>query len=121
VAKVPEAVGAPCDHSRHAPRSCGLMERATFNDRITGSNSSGAIRFVSGPSVAYCDVIPEDAPQDWEMGPKMTPGEFGIFLEHLWHPRGHSPYAVATGKTPEEAKLKASGLFRGQITGWVVV
>jgi hypothetical protein len=88
------------------------VERAVFHDRITGSNSSGAQSWVTGPAVVYCDIIPPDAPQDWEFGPKMKPGQFGIFLEHRWYPRLHSPYAVLTALTPEDAKRSAPGLFR---------
>ena len=107
------------------------MEKAIFRDRITGSNSSGAQSWVTGPTVVYCDLIPDDAPQDWPMGPKLVPGQFGIFLEHLYYPRLHGPYAVITAKTPEEAKAGAPGLFRpvrnedgkmrNQMAAWEVV
>ena len=88
------------------------MESSVFHDQITRSNSSGIARILSGEFTVYCDVIPDDAPQDWSMGPTQKPGEFGLYHEHLHYPRRHGAYAFATGKTPEEAKGKASGFFR---------
>jgi hypothetical protein len=90
------------------------METAVFQDRGTKTSSDGNQLFLYGP---FCDLIPDDAPQDWELGPKMRPGEFGIFLAHAWHPRGHSPYAVLTAKTSEDAKAGASRAVSADQTG----
>jgi|SRR5882724_3106823 len=97
------------------------MERATFEDRITRSSSDGKQSILFGPKNVYCDVIPEDAPQDWSMGPKLIPGQFGVFLEHLYYPLHHGPYAIVTAKNPDDAKKAAAGLFRKQISAWEFV
>jgi hypothetical protein len=87
-------------------------ERATFIDWSTGSDSSGVQYFCSGEFVVYVHEIPEDAPQDWPMGVKQTPGTFGAYREHLFYPAKHGPYAFAVGKTMEEAKSAATGCFK---------
>lgn len=100
------------------------MQKAVFRNYITGSNSSGAQSYTSGDYVVYCDIIPPDCKTDWSMGPKMVPGEYGIFLQHLFYPRRHGHYAVATGKTEDDAMSKASGLFQsakdsgGKVSDW---
>ncbi|MEI9975082.1 MAG: hypothetical protein WDO73_25330 [Ignavibacteriota bacterium] len=69
----------------------------------------------------FVDLIEPDAPQDWELGPKMVPGQYGAFLGNRICPRGHSPYAFATGKTEDEAAAKVGGFFRAKIIDWADV
>lgn len=90
------------------------MIKATFSNWISRSNSNGGHWVTPGERVVYVDVIPPDAPQDWSMGPKMVPGQYGAFLANGWHPRGHSPYAFEVGKTEAEARDKVSGFFEGR-------
>lgn len=96
---------------------------ATFEDLITGSNSSGN-QFICptpGGRRMYCDRIPPDAPQDWEMGPKQKPGEYGVYHEHLWYPRRHGPYAIATAKTAEDAMASAKSFWVHLVYPWVEI
>ena len=88
------------------------MITATFEGWIARSNTNGGVWHTPGARQVFVDIIPADAPRDWGMGPKMVPGQFGCFLGNAIHPRGHSPYAFATGKTEEEARLQAGGFFR---------
>lgn len=97
------------------------MTKAFFEGYIGRSNSNGGQWVTPGAREVFVDIIPPDAPQDWLLGPKMKPGEYGVFLGNPIHPRGHSPYAIATGKTEEEAEGKASGFFVKRLTPFVDV
>ena len=92
------------------------MERAVFRDKITGSNSSGQQKICYGLFEVYCDVIPDDAPQDWELGPKQTPGHFGLYTEHLYYRERHGRYAFAVAATPEDCKAMAP--FKEKVEPW---
>jgi hypothetical protein len=88
-----------------------------YEDWIARSNSNGGVWYLDGVKLVYVDAIPADAPQDWLLGPTMRPGEFGAFLPNAIHPRGHSPYAFAVGKTEEAACGQVSGFFRRRADG----
>ena len=87
-------------------------ERAVFIDWSSGSDSSGVTHWCYGEFPVIVEEIPADAPSDWPMGPKQTPGTFGAYREHLFYPAKHGPYAFAVGKTADEAKSAATGCFR---------
>jgi hypothetical protein len=97
------------------------MESALFEDLSVSRGSSGVTRGASGLFRVYCDVIPEDAPQDWKMGPAQTPGLFGAYRAHGFYERGHGPYAFAVAKTPEDAKAAAKGFFKQQVMPFSLV
>ena len=94
------------------------MISAMYEGWIARSNTNGGHWYTDGVREVFVDLIPSDAPQDWSMGPKMVPGQYGAFLSNPIHPRGHSPYAFATGKTEEDARGKVSGFFRAKVSDW---
>ncbi len=90
----------------------------TFRDLITGSNTSGKQFICPGEVGIIIDQIPADAPQDWTMGPKMVPCDWGAYRAHGFYPSGHGPYAFATGKTEAAAFEAACGHFAGRFCDW---
>ncbi len=89
-----------------------------FRDLVTGANTSGKQFVCYGEYRVVIDPIPEDAPQDWEMGPTMRPGEFGAFIAHEFYACGHGPYAFAVGKDARVAFQNATVKFAGNYCEW---
>jgi hypothetical protein len=92
--------------------------RLVFSNLITGSNTNGKQFVCKGEFGVIIDRIPADAPQDWELGPKQRPGDWGVYRAHGFYPSGHGPYAIASGKTPREAFDAACSCFAGRICQW---
>ncbi len=89
----------------------------TFRDLITGSNTSGKQFICPGEVGIIIDQIPADAPQDWTMGPKMVPCDWGAYRAHGFYPSGHGPYAFATGKRPQRLRRHADTLPEDFVIG----
>jgi hypothetical protein len=94
------------------------MITAQYEGWTVNKGSSGGSRITSGVRGVFIDIIPADAPQDWSMGPRMVPGEFGAFLNNSTCSRGHSQYAFEVGKTEESVRLKVGGHFASKVSDW---
>lgn len=92
--------------------------RLVFRDLITGSNTNGHQFICKGEFEVIIDLIPTNAPTDWEMGPKMRPGEYGAYRAHGFYACGHGPYAFATGKDAATCETQAAGHFLGGYVRW---
>ena len=69
---------------------------------------------VKGLFPVFVERIPANAPQDWTLGPKQTPGAWGAYH---WNPASwkgwnqHGPYAFTVAPTAEAAAAGAETFF----------